>query len=95
MAHWHKSNLELVSIDKNLLRLSPVKLLDLAVFGKDFFRVEPCEEDRREGFLEGVEGVLVEVVVVVMADEDSVDVGQIADLAGWWSVPFGANPLEG
>lgn len=73
VTHRHKSYLKLLPVYQHLLSLSPVKLLYFAIFGKDVLGIEACEEDGGKSILKRIEGMLVQVVVVVVADEDSVD----------------------
>jgi hypothetical protein len=37
----------------------------------------------------------IKVIVVVVADEDTVNGRKAVDFASWHSIPLGANPLEG
>ena len=95
VAHRHESYLKLLPVYHHLLCLSPVELLYPAIFGEDVLGIEAGEEDGGKSILKRVEGMLVQVVVVVMADEYCVDGGKLGDVAGWLAVSAGANALEG
>lgn len=73
MAHRYEGYLKLLLIDHHFLCFGPIKLLYYATLGKDVFGIQASEEDGCEPVLERVEGMRVQVVVVVVADEDSVD----------------------
>lgn len=95
VAHRHEGHLKLLPVYHHLPALSPVELLYPAIFGEDVLGIEAGEEDGRESVLKSVEGMRVQVVVVVVADEDSVDGRKLRDLAGGLAVSTGAHALDG
>lgn len=95
VAHRHESHLKLLPVYQHLLGLSPVELLYSAIFGKNVFGIEASEEDGSESVLKSVEGMRVQVVIVVVADEDSVDGRKLRDLASGLAVSTRAHTLDG
>lgn len=95
MANWHKSYLKLMPIDLNLLSHGPVHLDKFTAFWELRLWIEARDKERLVQFLNIFKRLAIKVIVVVVADEDTVNGRKAVDFASWHSIPLGANPLEG
>ena len=88
VANRHKSNLEFMSINHDILFLSPVHLNQVRSFRKSIIWVKTCNKNRFMSFFKILERLCIKVIVVVVTNKSCMDGRKSFNLASWWPISF-------